>query len=65
MRFVVECGGAAKVTDDFLFNWFNYKSTETRRKRLHGWRLRQEFCPEKGLTGEDLRSAENPPNIVT
>jgi hypothetical protein len=65
MRFVVECGKAAGVTEQFLFNWFDYKSKETRRKRLHGWRLWQEFCLEKGYTGEDLKAADNPPIIVT
>jgi hypothetical protein len=65
MWFVAECCKAAEADEEWVFQWFTKKSRETRRKRLHGWRLWQEFCTEKELTGAALRKAGNPAMIVT
>jgi hypothetical protein len=60
MEYVVEVCRLASVEEPHLVWWLNSKSESTRRQRLHGWRLWQEFCVENEVGPEGLATLVNP-----
>jgi hypothetical protein len=64
MAFVVEVFRIGKVKESFLVWWFNKFSESARRKRLHGWRMWQDYCVPNNFSLSDMSELHNPAMVV-
>ena len=60
MGFLVEVARLAGMKEDHLQWWWSRIPESTRRKRLHGWRMWQDYCMENGYQPADMRTFTNP-----
>jgi hypothetical protein len=60
IRFVVAAARKAGLDEEALELWWDGMSRETIKARLHGWRLLEHFCRERGLTAQGIMEMLNP-----
>jgi hypothetical protein len=64
IAFAVEIYRLAQVKEAFLEWWWRELTQSTRRKRLHGYRMWQEYCVENGYDPSDMAGFPNTVTIV-